>query len=155
MNAEPKKIAAPALGTQVQEVMALITAFSALLTKETDALKKADFAAVDALQGDKKLFATQYNAKIAALAERRDEWQTLEVALREKLIKHRAAFAAVLNDNMLALERAQNSVKRLVNNILEAARQAVAEDNQTAYSRAGRAMTYRSAGAALTTDHRL
>jgi hypothetical protein len=143
------------LKMQIQEIIAVIVAFSNLLLKETEALKKADFKAVDVLQADKKLFAKQYHAKIEALATRRAELPGLELALREKLFKERSRFSVILTDNMLALERAQNSVKRLVNNILDAARHAVLEDQQTNYSRGGKTQTYKSASTSLSTDQRL
>jgi hypothetical protein len=140
---------------QVQEILAVITAFSNLLIKETEALKKSDFKTVDTLQADKKLFAKQYQAKIEALAAHKAELPALELTLREKLIKERSRFGVVLNENMQALERAQNSVKRLVNNILDTARHAILEDQQTNYSRGGKAMTYKSASTSLSTDQRL
>jgi hypothetical protein len=143
------------LKAQIQEIIAVIAAFSTLLLRETEALKKADFKTVDALQADKKLFARQYQAKIEVLAARRDELPGLDLALREKLVRERGRFSVVLNDNMHALDRSQNSVKRLVNNILDAARHAVLEDQQTNYSRSGKAMTYKSASTSLATDQRL
>jgi hypothetical protein len=143
------------LKSQIQEILALITAFSNLLVKETAALKKADFKAVDALQADKKLFAKQYQAKVTALAERREELPGMDIMLREKLIKERLRFNAVLDENMHALEMAQNSTKRLVNRILETARHAITENKETNYSRAGKAMAYKSATLSLAVDRNL
>lgn len=152
---QAKEIPAAPLKMQVQEILAVIAAFSGLLEKETAALRQADFKSVDALQADKKLFAKQYEAKVTALAARRDEFLKLELALREKLAKERARFSDVLTENMTALELAQNSTKRLVNRILEAAREAVTEERQTNYSQAGKAMTYKSASMSLSVDHSL
>jgi len=143
------------LKMQIQELLSLIVAFSNLLSKETAALKKADFKTVDTLQADKKLFAKQYQAKITALAGRREEFPGLELSIREKLMKERVHFNTVLDDNMRALELAQNSTKRLVNRILEAARHAVVEEKQTNYSNAGKAMAYKSASMSLTIDQNL
>jgi hypothetical protein len=143
------------LKTQVQEILAVMLAFSNLLNKETAALKKADFKAVDALQADKKLFAKQYEAKITALAANRAELASLELPLREKLIKERLRFNVVLDENMRALDIAQNSTKRLINRILEAARHAVVDEKQTNYSKAGKAVAYKSASMSINLDRSL
>ena len=156
LKAAPKKENVKvALRTQVQEILAVMLAFSNLLVKETAALKKADFKTVDTLQADKKLFAKQYEAKITALANYREELPNLELALREKLIKERLNFNKVLDDNMKALDIAQNSTKRLINRILEAARGAVVDQRQTNYSSAGKAMAYKSASMSMNIDQNM
>lgn len=154
-TAPRKENAKVALRTQIQEILAVMMAFSNLLIKETEALKKADFKVVDTLQADKKLFAKQYEAKITGLANYREELPNLELALREKLIKERLRFNKILDDNMKALDIAQNSTKRLINRILEAARTAVVDQRQTNYSNGGRALAYKSATMSLNVDRSL
>src|SRR5580698_7298358 len=107
-TAPKKENTALSVKTQVQEILAVMLAFSNLLVKETNALKKADFKTVDTLQADKKLFAKQYEAKINALAGYRAELPNLELPLREKLVKERLHFNTVLDENMRALDIAQN-----------------------------------------------
>jgi hypothetical protein len=141
--------------TQVQEILAVMLAFSNLLIRETSALKKADFKAVDALQADKRLFAKQYQDKITALADYRSELPNLELSLREKLAKERTRFNTVLEDNMKALDLAQHSTKRLINRILEAARHAVVEEKQTNYGSNGKAVAYKSASMSINVDHKM
>lgn len=143
------------LKAQIQEMISVLSAFTNLLLKETEALKKSDFKTVDTLQADKKMFAKQYDAKVSALAARRDEFIHLELPVREQLMKERARFSNVLNDNMKALELAQHSTKRLVNRILEAARHAITDDQQTNYSNAGKALSYKSATMSLSIDQSL
>ena len=143
------------LKSQVQEFIAVITAFSTLLKKETEALKKADFKTVDTLQTDKKLFAKQYHAKAVVLIERKDELAGLELALREKLVKEREKFSVVLSDNMYALDLAQNSTKRLVERILEVAREAVMERQETNYSSKGKTASCKSDTMSLTVNQSL
>jgi hypothetical protein len=143
------------LRQHVQEILALIAAFTNLLVRETEALRKSDFKAVDTMQADKRLFARQYEAKVRALVSRREEMTGLELALREKLVKERNRFNAVLDENMQALDLAQNSTKRLVNRILEVARNAVTESRETNYSSSGKAMAYKSAAMSLSVDHNL
>ncbi len=132
------------LKTQVQEIIAVMLAFSNLLIRETAALKKADFKTVDTLQADKKLFAKQYEAKITRLAEYRAELPNLDPSLADKMKKERVRFNVVLEENMLALDLAQNSTKRLINRILEAACQSVTAQKQTNYSNTGKEMAYKS-----------
>ena len=141
--------------TQVQEILAVMLAFSNLLVRETAALKKADFKAVDALQSDKKLFARQYQDKITALTEYRAELPNLELTLREKLVKERLRFNEILDDNMRALDLAQHSTKRLINRILEAARHAVVDEKQTNYTSTGKALAYKSASMSINIDHKM
>ena len=138
--------------TQVQEILAVMLAFSNLLVKETAALKKSDFKTVDALQADKRLFAKQYEAKITTLSEYRTELAALELPLREKLVKERMRFNTLLDENMHALDLAQNSTKRLVNRILEAARSAVVDERQTNYTKTGKAMAYKAASLSINID---
>ena len=137
---------------QIDELLAVISAFSNLLKKENSALKSADFNAVDKLQADKKIFAKQYEAKVHAIADRRDELLNLDSYTREKLMNERIKFNEVLDLNMTALEMAQESNKRLVNLILDSARKAVAQDKQTNYSNAGLTTTYKSATSSLSID---
>lgn len=143
------------LADQVEELLALITVFGALLTKESEALRKADFKTVDSLQDEKKLLAKKYHTLIALLADRRDELLNLDLLLRDKLLNARSGFNRVLDTNTRALDAAQNSTKRLINRILEVARDAVMEDTQTSYSNAGRAKTYKSASTSLSIDQSL
>lgn len=151
-TAPKKETARPSAKTQVQEILAVMLAFSNLLARETAALKKADFRAVDTLQADKRLYAKQYQEKIAALAEIRADLPSLELALREKLVKERLRFNTVLDENMKALDLAQHSTKRLINRILEAARHAVTEERQTNYSAAGKSVAYKSATMSINVD---
>jgi hypothetical protein len=156
LKASPKKETAKlSLKAQVQEVLAVMLAFSNLLVKETAALRAADFKSVDALQADKRLFAKQYEAKIVALSEYRAELPSLDLALREKLVKERQRFNVLLDENMQALDLAQNSTKRLINRILEAARDAVTHEKQTNYSSTGKAVAYKAASLSINVDQSL
>lgn len=154
-NVNVKAEARSPLKAQIQEMLAVITAFSNLLVKETAALKKADFKTVDALQADKKLFAKQYEAKVTAMFSRREEFAKLEMSLRETLAKERARFNEVLQQNMYALDMAQYGTQRLVDRILDAAREAVVKERETNYSQAGKAMAYKAASLSHSVDTNL
>ncbi len=136
------------------EVLRVIDAFGRLLQTETNALKTSDFRTVDGLQTDKKNFAKQYHAVVTGLATNKDEVMKLDVTLREKLVRARTEFTVILNDNLRALEMAKDSTKRLVNRILDAARQAVAEDTQTVYSAQGKMQSYKSSSTSLSIDQK-
>ena len=85
----------------------------------------------------------------------RAELPNLELSLRERLMKERLRFNVILDDNMNALDLAQNSTKRLINRILEAARLAVVDEKQTNYSNGGKAMAYKSASMSINIDQSL
>ncbi len=140
---------------QVQEILAVMLAFSNLLVKETAALRKADFKTVDTLQADKKLFARQYEEKIARLADYRAELPNIDVSLSTRLRKERLRFNEILDENMQALDLAQNSTKRLISRILEVACQSVTDQKQTNYNNTGKAMAYKSATLSTSIDQRL
>lgn len=140
---------------EATNLMALIMAFGVHLQEETAALRRADFATVEKLQQGKKNFAKDYHAQVTAFAARRDEIANLDVATREKIVRMRIEFTNTLNDNTRALESARDSAKRLVNRILDAARQAVVDDAETNYSSKGKAQAYKTSMLSLSVDQRL
>lgn len=139
----------------VLETMATIDTFAALLDHETQALKKSDFKAVDHLQTDKRNLAREYQAQVALLGERKDEMMSLDLPLREKLLKTRTKFTVTLTENTQALETMKNSAQRLIDRILEAARLSVADTTQTSYSGKGQVQSYKTSTLALSFDHKL
>jgi len=143
------------LKLQVDELLAVIEAFSNLLDKETDSLKRVDFDVVDRLQEQKKLFAKRYDAKVKSLSTRRDEIIKLDLTTRETLKSARLKFNKCLDENMHALINAQESAKRLVNHILDSARKVVAEETKVNYSKLGKSSSYKSAGTSLSYDQTL
>jgi hypothetical protein len=152
MTKEPAKTG---LKNEVQALMALIDSFCALLERETDALKQADFKGVDALQAEKKTLASTYNNQVIALSARKAEMETLDLSFREKFIKARTRFTLVLNDNLRALDAARSSAKRLVDRILDTAQKTVVEQNQTHYSAKGHTASWKTATMSLSVDTQL
>lgn len=139
----------------VTSMLKLIEDFGALLVKETEALKKADFRMVDLLQDDKRSLAREYQAHVTALASRRDEIAQMDMATRERLIKARTNFTIILNENLRALEASRSAARRLVDRILDTARKAVADEMQTNYSAKGRTQAYKTASMSLSVDQSL
>jgi hypothetical protein len=139
----------------VTDIMQVIDDFGALLVRETAALKKADFAAVDTLQPAKRTMALQYQNMVTALAKRKAEMTGLDLNARERLVRARTQFTGILNDNLRALETAKDSTRRLVGKILDAARKTVVDEKQTNYSARGQTQAYRTSTLSLTIDQKL
>lgn len=153
---EPEtKTVRPALKTDILEMMDMIATFSEILNHETKALQASDYAAVDRLQPEKKLLARRYNDKVQALSTRKGEMMSLDLPTREKLVRARVQFTLLLADNMQALEAARNSAGRLVDRILETARQTVMDEKRTHYSSKGMSGAYKSATASLSMNEQL
>ena len=152
-----KAIASPArpLSTDITDVMSLIEEFGALLVRETNALRKADFNAVDLLQPRKRTMAAQYQAAVTALNTRKVDMATLDLNLRERFVTARTHFTLILNDNLKALESTKESTRRLVGKILEAARKTVVDEKQTNYSAQGRTQAYKTSTMSLSVDQKL
>ncbi|HCZ15411.1 MAG TPA: hypothetical protein DHV85_12620, partial [Candidatus Accumulibacter sp.] len=96
MNSKESLQRLESLRLQVLEMLAVVTAFTQLLKRETEALRKADFNAVDLLQADKRLYAKQYEAKITALVQRQNDFPLLDLTLRERLMQERTVFGVAL-----------------------------------------------------------
>ena len=141
--------------TEVMDVMKLIEDFSTLLMRETAALKKSDFNVVDTLQPAKRKLALEYQNMVTALAARKAEMATLDIAARERLVKARTQFTLILNENLVALEAAKESTRRLVGKILDAARKSVVDEKQTNYSAKGQAQAYKTSTLSLSVDQKL
>jgi tRNA A37 threonylcarbamoyltransferase TsaD len=145
---------ATALQSQVHEVLDVLGHFSTLLTNETDALKKSDFQTVDTLQQNKRDIARKYQELVSALSTRQTEMATLDQPLREKLIKARTAFTLILQENMVTLEAVKKSTQRLVNRILDVARDTVTEETHHKYAANGKMQSATSSSLSLSLDQK-
>jgi hypothetical protein len=143
------------LAGDIAEIMSLIEDFGALLARETAALKKADFRAVDTLQPSKRQMALQYQNMVTGLSARKAEMGSLDVSLRERLVKARTSFTVILGDNLKALDIAKRSARRLVSRILDAARKSVVDERQTNYSASGQAQACKTSTLSLSVDQKL
>jgi hypothetical protein len=79
----------------------------------------------------------------------------LDMSTREKIIRARTQFTAILNDNMRTLNATKNSAKRLVERILDAAQKSVIDDRQTHYSAKGKTASWKTATMALSLDQNM
>ncbi len=126
------------IATDVTATIELIGKFGALLEKETTALNNADYKSVDGLQDEKKTMAKNYQSHIECLHRQRADIINIDLSLREKLISARTRFTDILKNNLKALDLAKTSSRRLVDRILEAARNAATEDRTNAYTSRGK-----------------
>jgi len=139
----------------IAEMLKLIDAFGNLLKRETAALVAYDFKTVDALQSEKRTLAGKYQEQAQILSARRTDMAAVDLGLREKLLRARAQFTVLLNDNLRALERAKNSAGRLIERILDTARRAVINERHTHYSAKGHTGAYKSATSSLSVNETL
>jgi len=143
------------LKTEVLNILGVLESFSKLLTDETLALKKSDFKTMDDLQPKKREIAKTYQDMVTSLSRRQAEMSGLDGDLRERLIMTRMRFTHILQDNMVALENMKRSTQRLVNRILDVARDSVTEETHHKYSANGKMQSTASAGLSLNLDQRL
>ena len=133
---EPIRLSAD-LKKAVHEGMEVIEQFTGILNRETDALRRADTATVGVLYEEKMLLAQAYQSVYSQLKMRRDELRTLDMATKTKLDKIGTKFQRAANANVRALNNMKKSTTRLVERIMQFARQAVNEEPK-GYGRNGR-----------------
>ena len=110
---------------EVNEMIKLMHDLSLLLEQENTLLHKAKFRQAEELQNDKRSRVEDYKAKLAALFERKDEFSSLDDTLAERLVVTRTNFLKLLNNNLRILSTAKESSRRLVQRILDTARETV------------------------------
>ena len=143
------------LKTEVLNILTVLEDFSKLLMDETLALKKSDFKIMDDLQSSKRSLAKTYQELVTSLSARQGEMSGLDGDLRERLIMTRMRFTHILQDNMLALENMKRSTQRLVNRILDVARDSVTEETHHKYSASGKMQSVKSSSLSLSLDQNL
>lgn len=144
-----------ALRADVMNVLSVLDDFSALLTAETAALKSSDFEAVDCLQAHKRELAKRYHDMIVQLSTRPDALTAVDGSLRDRLLRARTDFTSLLQENLTVLENVKKSTQRLVDRILDVARQTVTDDRHHAYAASGKTQAARSSSLSLTIDKSL
>lgn len=143
------------INTMTRGLIAALHDFNILLTTETAFLKKADFKAVEALQDEKRVLARTYHDIVTSFSEVKSDMSSLDLKLREQLVTARAEFTVTLSENIRALEASKNSTKRLIDRIIETARDTVIDEKQTHYSEKGKTGSYKSATLSVSIDQSL
>jgi hypothetical protein len=140
---------------KVNTLLSTLDAFSALLEKETKALRSFDIETVEKLQDEKRQVAKMYQDMVQDLMNHKDALASLDLRARENLVRRRTNFTLLLTDNMKALENMKESAQRLAGKILDVARQTVQEEAQTNYSQKGHMQSYKSSTLSLSLDRSL
>jgi len=146
---------ADALRGDVMNVLSVLDDFSHLLKQETEALRKNDFQTVDALQAHKRELAKRYHDMITLLSTQPNALMGVEPTLRDRLVKARTDFTRLLQENLTVLENVKKSTQRLVDKILDVARQSVTDERHHAYAASGKAQAARSSSLSLSIDKSL
>ncbi|HCS23225.1 MAG TPA: hypothetical protein PLW48_08370 [Alphaproteobacteria bacterium] len=144
-----------ALRGDVMNVLSVLDDFSNLLQQETGALRKNDFDTVEGLQAHKRELAKRYHDMIVQLAAEPKALLNVEPGLRDKLVRARTDFTRLLQENLSVLENVKKSTQRLVDKILDAARQSVTDERHHAYAASGKAQAARSTSLSLSLDQSL
>lgn len=112
----------------VQDMLQFLKVFAAFLEEETEALRAAEYDRADDMQHRKKELSHQYQSRIQVLVNRKEEIQKMPEQIKEMIIQARLAFSKVLTENLQAIDGVRQSSQRMVNRILESARESVSED---------------------------
>lgn len=102
--------------------------FTITLDRETDALKKADYATFESLQQEKLDNAHMYQDSILAFEGQLDHLKTLPAAAKNSLKAAHDRFTAAADLNQRALRAASNASQRIVTMIMDAAKASVAAE---------------------------
>ena len=140
---------------KVNSLLKALDTFSAVLEKETVALKSFDIDTVDALQEEKRQIAKMYQTMVQDLMSHKEALGNLDLRSRENLVRQRTNFTLLLTENMRALEMMKDSAQRLAGKIMDVARQTVQEENQTNYSPKGKMQSFKSSTLSINVDQSL
>lgn len=97
-------------------------------TSEVDALKRNDTKAFLAVQPDKEILSRDYEIRVKEVQARSAAVKTVDAALREKIVVSQAELAVLADQSMRAAERMAESIRRLQDRLMGAARKAIAQE---------------------------
>ena len=124
------------LEMKVAKTLDAVENFSQFLEQETKTLTSADYKTFSSMQDAKVLLAQQYQDAILAFETDLPQMSSLNDTLKDKLRKMHTRYTAAAEANQKALLAAKNVTERMVNLIMNAAKQTVMDG--PAYSAAGR-----------------
>ncbi len=113
----------------VTEFLRVISLFGDLLTQETQLLRQAKFEDAKALKDEKDNMAKLYQSLVETMAAHRAQIkEQISDDLRQNVIFARTEFTGVLHKNMEAIENAKKTSQRIINRIIDSAREATSTD---------------------------
>lgn len=123
--------------TLTGEIETIIDSLINLLDLEVDAIKSADFKSFTALQNDKVALLTRYKALIETTQKQSSNLQTAPDTIKERLREAAQKLDASLQVNKAALEGGLSSMQRIMDRVVNAARETL-NQSRTTYTKAGR-----------------
>ncbi len=133
---EIKQPSAVSIEVLVQKTFQVMKELESLLEDESAALIAANFKQADSFQDKKKELSQDYNSCIRNLINRKEDVAALPASMKELIVKTRLHFSKVLSANMRAIDGVRKSSQRLVDKIIDSARETVSTD--AGYNAAGR-----------------
>ncbi len=109
----------------VEQALHAIYEFGFMLVKETDALKKIDSQAINAVQDEKVKWAQEYQEWILTLNDRKEEIKPLSQDIKDSLRDAYKNFAKITDENARTLRYKRNSAERITKIIISAAKKSV------------------------------
>jgi len=123
--------------TLTSEVESVLGSLSDLLDIESDAVQASDFDAFRNLQNDKFALMTRYRALMETLTHQAPFLKQAGDTVVGRITTATERLQASTKRNALMLESGRNSMQRIVDRIVRAARETVHADRQS-YNRNGR-----------------
>ncbi len=102
--------------------------FAELLELETSLLREAKFEDAKELKHLKKEFTVQYQKHVQMLLNRKEEISVMPKELKDKIVKKRSEFSIILDENMKVINSVKQASQRLIDKIIETARDAVIQE---------------------------
>lgn len=121
----------------MSEMMDTIDRLRLIYEAENEALSSGDTKGFLALQNKKIPAAYDYQSGIQQIGARKEEFNEIDSATREKLLAMQEDFTALIRENLGALERARKGVDRLNQRIMESARKAARTEQRVKYGSSG------------------
>lgn len=113
----------------MQQMMEQIDSLREVYMEENAALEQSDTKTFLKLQ-DKKIHAARnYQASAQQMLTRKDELQHIDMALKLQLREKQEEFSGIMSENLKALDRLRNGVKRLNDRVMRSARDAAQHQN--------------------------
>lgn len=123
--------------TLTSEVEIVVGALSELLDRETDTIREADFQGFSDLQTDKIALLSRYRNLIETLQKQTGDFAHASDAIKQRLKICETRLRQSTSTNKVALEGGISSMTRIMNRVVNAARETI-NKNRTTYTKSGK-----------------
>ena len=115
--------------SSVEQLLRVTSLFGDLLSQETQLLRQAKFDAAKELQTEKNNMTKLYQALVEKMSTHQDQVkEEISDDLRQNVIFARTEFTSILHKNLEAIENTKKTSQRIINRIIDSAREATASD---------------------------